>query len=184
VEAATEKFSTSDVRPVKVLFQDEGRFGRISDPGHCWAPKDIRPTVPAHIVREYTHAFSAVCPHSGESFSLILPYADTEAMQIFLKECSLYFKEYRIIMVMDRAAWHRSNDIGEYENIRVLHQPSYSPELNPVEHLWEYIRENYLKNCIWSTLDELELKLESILKNIMECAESIRTLVGFHWAII
>jgi transposase len=184
VAAAKEEFNKEDTRPVKVLFQDEGRFGRISDPAHCWAPEGIRPVVPAHIVREYTHAFSAVCPHDGESFSLILPYADTDAMKIFLKECSDHFKEYRIIMVMDKAAWHRSNEIGEYNNIRIMHQPSYSPELNPVEHLWEYIRENYLKNCIWSTLEELEQKLESILKNIMECAETIRDLVGFHWAIV
>ena len=182
--AAKEEFNEEDTRPVKVLFQDEGQFGRISDPAHCWAPEGIRPVVPVHIVREYTHAFSAVCPHDGESFSLILPYADTEAMKIFLKECSDHFKEYRIIMVMDKAAWHRSNEIGEYNNIRIMHQPPYSPELNPVEHLWEYIRENYLKNCMWSTLEELEQKLESILKNIMECAETIRDLVDFHWAIV
>lgn len=181
---AEEKFIKEDRRPVKLLFQDEGRFGRISDPAHCWAPKGIRPVVPAHIVREYTHVFSAVCPNDGESFSLILPYADTDAMNIFLKECSEYFKEYRIIMVMDKAAWHRSKDMGEHENIRILYQPSYSPELNPVEHLWEYIRENYLRNCIWSTLEALEKALETILKTIMESAEIIRSLVGFHWAIV
>lgn len=181
---ATESFAREDTRPVKLLFQDEARFGRIADPAHCWAPKGVRPLVPTHIVREYTHVFSAVCPHDGESFSLILPYANTEAMKIFLQECSEYFKAYRVIMFMDKAAWHRSKNIGEYENIRIVYQPSYSPELNPVEHLWEYIRENYLRNCIWTTLDTLESMLESILKTIMECAETIKTLVGFHWAII
>ena len=182
--ATAEDFDKEDVRPIKLLFQDEGRFGRISDPAHCWAPKGIRPVVPTHIVREYTHVFSAVCPHDGESFSLILPYANTDAMKIFLTECSEHFKEYRVIMVMDKAAWHRSKDIGEYENIRILYQPSYAPELNPVEHLWEYIRENHLRNCIWTTLDALEKVLETILKTIMESAETIRSLVGFNWAII
>jgi transposase len=87
-------------------------------------------------------------------------------------------------MVMDQAAWHRTSDIDGFENIRIIYQPPYSPELNPVEHLWEYIRENYLRNCIWSTMEALEQTLEDILKTIMECADMIRSIVGFHWAII
>ena len=86
--AAAKDFGEEDTRPIKLLFQDEGRFARISDPAHCWAPKGVRPIVPAHIVREYTHVFSAVCPHDGQSCSLILPYADTGAMKMFLTECS------------------------------------------------------------------------------------------------
>ena len=180
--AATAKdFGEEDARPIKLLFQDEGRFGRISDPAHCWAPKGIRPVVPTHIVREY---FSAVCPYDGQSCSLILPYADTDAMKLFLQECSERFKDYRVVMVMDQAVWHRTSDIDRFENIRIIYQPPYSPELNPVEHLWEYIRENYLRNCIWSTMEALEQTLEDILKTIMECADMIRSIVGFHWAII
>ena len=182
--ATAEDFDKEDVRPIKLLFQDEGRFGRISDPAHCWAPHGMRPTVPTHIVREYTHVFSAVCPHDGQSCSLILPYADTDAMKMFLTECSEHFKDYRVVMVMDQAAWHRISDIDTFENIRIIYQPSYSPELNPVEHLREYIRENYLRNCIWSTMEALEQALERILKTIAECADTIQSIVGFHWALI
>jgi hypothetical protein len=184
VASAAKDFGEEDNRPIKLLFQDEGRFGRISDPAHCWAPKGIRPIVPTHIVREYTHVFSAVCPHDGQSCSLILPYADTYAMKIFLQECSEYFKNYRVIMVMDQAAWHRTSDIGVFENIRIIYQPPYSPELNPVEHLWEYIRENHMRNCIWSSMSALEQALEFILKTIIENADTIQSIVGFHWAII
>lgn len=182
--SAAKDFDKEDTRPIKLLFKDEGRFGRISDPARCWAPKGIRPIVPAHIVREYTHFFSAVCPRDGQSCSLILPYADTDAMNIFLEECSEYFKNYRVIMVMDQAAWHRTSSIEEFENIRIIYQPLYSPELNPVEHLWEYIRENHMRNCIWSSMAALEQTLERILKIIMESTETIQSLVGFHWAIV
>lgn len=114
---AKQSFFQEDKRPLKLLFQDEARFGRISDPAHCWDPKRLRPVVPTQIIREYTYVFSAVCPHDGESLSLILPYANTEAMKIFLKGCSEHFKGYRLVMIIDKAAWHTSKHIGMYNNI-------------------------------------------------------------------
>ena len=183
--AATEKdFCPEDKRPVKLFFQDEARFGRISDSAYCWAPRGLRPVVSSQIVREFTHVFSAVSPNDGRSFSLILPYADTDAMNIFLQELSETFNEYRIILVMDKAAWHRSKDLHSIDNIRYIYQPPYSPELNPVEHLWEHIRENYFKNVHWLSMETLETALVAILKKITDCAEMIQQLVGFHWAII
>lgn len=61
------------------MFQDEARFGRISDPSSCWAPKGIRPEVAKQIIREYTYAYSAISPLDGSMDSLILPdmYAST-----------------------------------------------------------------------------------------------------------
>jgi transposase len=169
---------------VKTFFQDEARFGRMVDPVSCWAPQGIRPVVKAHLVREYTHVFSAVCPNDGQSFSLILPYADTPAMKLFLEEFSHQFQQYRLVIVMDRAAWHRSKGLGEFENIRIIFQPAHSPELNPVEHLWEHIREKYLRNDSWSCMEDLEQELEDILKELITSADTIQSLVGFQWAII
>lgn len=169
---------------MKTFFQDEGRFGRMADPVRCWAPVGVRPVVKTQMVREYTHIFSVVCPKDGQSFSLILPFADTPAMQLFLEELSQQFQQYRLVLVMDRAAWHRSKALGTFENIRIVFQPSYAPELNPVEHLWEHIREKHLRNHSWLALQQLEQKLEGILKDISQSAETIKKLIGFHWAII
>ncbi len=105
-------------------------------------------------------------------------------MKIFLHECSKQLKEYRVIMVMDGAAWHKESRLDEFENIRIIHLPPYSPELNPVEHLWEHIREKYLRNFFWSSMEELGKKLESILREISNTAKNIQSLVGFKWAII
>ena len=183
--ATTEKdFFPEDKRPVKIFFQDEARFGRISSPTYCWAPYGLRPIISAQIVRQYTHVFSAVSPNDGQSFSLILPYADTDAMDIFLQEFSEAFHEYRIILIMDQAAWHRSKNLSQVENIRYIYLPPYSPELNPVEHFWEYIRENYFKNAYWLSMETLENALTTVLKKIADRSEMIQSLVGFHWAII
>ena len=96
MDAAAESFDKEDTRPLRVYFQDEARFGRMQNPVSCWAPEGFRPHVKLQRVREYTHVYSAVCPIDGDSFSLILPYANTEMMTIFLREFSEYSQNYRI----------------------------------------------------------------------------------------
>ena len=60
--------------PVKIFFQDEARFGRISDQRRCWAPMGTRPAVGRQVIREFIYAIAAVCPQTGEISSLIMPW--------------------------------------------------------------------------------------------------------------
>ncbi|MCE7911196.1 MAG: hypothetical protein DCC43_03615 [Candidatus Brocadia sp.] len=106
-----------------MFFQDEARFGRMSNPARCWAPAGFRPIVPMQRVREYTYIYGAVCPADGDSFSLILPSANTEMMALYLREFSLFYKDYRIVMVMDGAPWHKAKDLEPFENIRIVFSP-------------------------------------------------------------
>jgi hypothetical protein len=71
-------------RKLRIFFQDEGRFGRISDPRQCWAPPKIRPIVKAQHIREYIYAFAAICPHDGEMSSLVTDHVDASTMSQFL----------------------------------------------------------------------------------------------------
>lgn len=181
MEAAAKKFGENDRRPLKLFFQDEGRFGRIDTLVGCWAPHGVRPCLDQQIIRQYTHVFSAVCPQDGESFSLILPYADTQAMTIFLDELSKEYSQYRVVIVMDQAAWHKSKSLGVFENISIVFQPPYSPELNPVEHLWKHIREKYFWNRSWKSLNDLEDALQKALREVSQAKETVRSLSSFHW---
>lgn len=183
MDTASKSFEKEDTRPLKIYFQDEARFGRMQNPVACWAPKGLRPQVKLQRVREYTHVYSAVCPNDGDSFSLILPYSNTDMMSIFLKEFSEYSKDYRIVMIMDGAAWHKSTEFRLFENIRIIYQPPYSPELNPVEHLWEHLREKYFRNGYWLSIDKLENDLMNALVEVSKSKETIKSLAGFHWAI-
>ncbi len=120
-------------KPLVVLFQDEARFGRVQDPKRCWCPKETRPKVKSQLVRQYTYAYGAVNPVDGTFISLGLPRADTLCMAMFLQEVARISPDSYVMIFLDQAAWHKAKGLVIPENIRLLHIPPYSPELNPVE---------------------------------------------------
>ena len=65
---------------VRLMFQDEAAFGRINKPKYCWCYKGLRPVVPSQHIREYRYAYGAVDPIDGDSFFLVLPYANADCM--------------------------------------------------------------------------------------------------------
>ena len=120
------------------MFQDEARFGRISDTRRCWCPKPVRPLCQkAMVTQEYTYAYAAVSVTDGVLDALILPHVNGACMQLFLDEVCARHPDERIVMVLDGAGWHQSASLRLAHNLRLLTLPPYSPELNPVEHLWD-----------------------------------------------
>jgi putative transposase len=170
-------------KPLRVMFQDEGRFGRISDARHCWAPAGVRPEVPLQIVREYTYAFVALSPHDGIMDSLVLPEVNTKMMSLFLSEVASRHQDECILMFMDQAGWHRAGDLKIPENMRIQWLPCYCPQCNPVEHIWDEIREKWFPNLVFQSLDGVEDKLVEALASLENNAGKVHSLTGFDWII-
>jgi transposase len=185
VEAAIATRETGDKRPVLIMAQDEGCFGRISRAKRCWAPPRVRPHAPAQIIREYIYAYTAVAPTLGQMVSLILPEASTAMMNLFWEEVRQSFSNSFIIMQVDQAGWHCAKDLVIPENIRLIPQPAYSPELNPVEHIWDELREKYFYNRVFSSLELIIDTLCQGLNALAANAERLHSLTGFpHLNII
>ncbi len=184
VEKAAETSGTDDKRPLRVFFEDEGISGRMGNPVKCRVPPGVRPLIPQQRVREYICAYTAVSPDDGENFSLILPRSNKEMMNIFPEEFSEQYKDYRVIIATDGAPRHPSETDNKFDNIRVIRQPPYSPEVNPAEHVWEYIRENNFHNRQFRTLNDSEDSLVNVLYEPGENKNIVKSLTGFHWAII
>ncbi len=140
---------------VRLMFEDEAGFGRINKPKYCWCRKGIRPNVPCHHIREYRYAYGAVEPLTGESFFLVLPYSNTVCMNLFLGELSKKYPSDHIVLVCDGAAWHRSGTLVVPENISLIYLPPATPEMNPIEQIWTWIRRHGFKNEIFQTLDKV-----------------------------
>lgn len=117
------------------MFEDEAGFGRINKPKSCWCFKGLRPTVPCHHIREYRYAYGAVAPLNGEAFFLIMPYCNTNCMDVFLRELSKEFPNDCIILVCDGAAWRKAKALAIPENIRLIFLPPATPEMNPIEQI-------------------------------------------------
>ena len=165
------------------MFQDEARFGRINDVRHAWAPKPIRPVCTAMLTHEYTYAYAAVDVDTGEFDSLILPSVNGECMQVFLDEISTRHPFDHIVMILDGAGWHSSQALKVPNNIKLLRLPPYAPELNPVEHLWDELREKYFHNLAFDSLDALEDRLETGLKAMETDHETVQSIVRWPWII-
>jgi len=179
VEAAVATRDPTDQRPILKMAQDEGRFGRISVPRRAWAPPGIRPRSPRQVVREYTYVYAAVAPAEGKMTSLILPMADTAMMNLFLEHVATTFADYFIVMQVDQAGWHQANDLQVPENIRLIPQPAYSPQLNPTEHIWEDLREKQFPNVACSSLDEVIDRLCEGLIQLESEPQRLRSMTYF-----
>ena len=161
---------------VQLMFQDEAGFGRINKPKYCWCEKGIRPSVPCHHIREYRYVYGAVEPLTGESCFVVMPYCNTESMNVFLKELSNTFPRDKIILVCDGAAWHKSGSLRIPENIELVFIPPYTPEMDPIEQIWKEIRKRGFKNEVFKSLQKVVDRLCDTICSLSN--ETIKSITG------
>lgn len=165
------------------MFQDEARFGRISDTRRCWCPKPERPVCKSMVSHEYTYAYAAVSVSDGQLDTLILPHVNGTCMRLFLDEVSRRHPDERIVMVLDGAGWHQADTLKHVENVRLVSLPAYSPELNPVENLWDEVREKNFHNRVFDSQNALEDHLESALRNLEHDPQRVHSIVSWPWIL-
>lgn len=166
---------------VRLMFQDEADFGRINKPKYCWCYKGLRPTVPCHHIREYRYAYGAVEPLTGESCFLVLPYSNTDCMNIFLQELAAQYPDDRIILVGDRASWHRARALVVPENIQIFLLPPATPEMNPIEQIWKEIRKRGFRNEIFLSMDKVIDRLCDTICNLP--SEVMKSITARNWIL-
>ena len=167
--------------PLRIMFEDEAGFGRINKPRYCWCRKGVRPSVPCHHIREYRYAYGAVEPLTGDSFFLVLPYCNTEWMNVFLRELSKAYPDDYILLVADGAIWHKAKTLEIPDNIEIIHLPPYTPEMNPIEQIWTWLRLHGFRNEIFQTLDKVVDRLCDTICSLS--ADTIQSITLRDWIL-
>ena len=170
-----------DQLPLRLMFQDEARFGRMSDPRACWAPAPHRPVVKLALIREFRYEYAAVSPWDGCLDYMTAEKMNTENMSSFLDQVSKAHKQEFIIMVVDGASSHKSKDLKIPKNVSFIRLPPYSPELNPTEQIWNMLRRNYFANRVFDDLDAATKQAEFGLTKMATNKSAIRRLTNWEW---
>jgi transposase len=138
--------------PIEIWFQDEARVGQKNKITRRWAKRGSRPSAPRDQRTRSAYIFGAICPARGVGAALVLPKCNTAAMTLHLSEISATVApRAHAIVIVDQAGWHFSNALQVPANITPMPLPPKSPELNPVENIWQFMRENWLSNRIFNS---------------------------------
>jgi DDE superfamily endonuclease len=130
---------------VELRFMDEARVGQKGGVTHAWYPKGARPRGLRQQGFASTCLFGAVRPERGGGVALVPPEVSTAAMDLSLAELARAVPAgTHAALALDGAGWHVSDDLTVPADLTLIHPPPYSPELDPVERVWGYLRDRWL----------------------------------------
>jgi transposase len=132
---------------------------------------------------QWAYLFGAVCPQRAAGAALVMPYANTEAMNKHLEEIAKAVSpDAHAVLVLDGAGWHGSGELVIPENITLLTLPPYSPELNPVETVWDHLRQNKLANRIYETYEDIVEACCAAWNDFITMPDRVASITKRSWA--
>ena len=141
---------------IDIWFEDEARIGQKNKITRRWAKRGTRPSAPKDQRTCSAYIFGAICPARGVGAGLIMPRCNTDAMNLHLKEISTAVASgAHAVLLVDRAGWHLAKDMKTPDNITLLPLPSKSPELNPVENIWQFMRDSWPSNRVFNSYADI-----------------------------
>jgi transposase len=167
---------------VDVWFQDEARFGQQNQTTRLWAPKGTRPRAIKQQQFEYGYLFGAVCPSTGQTEALIAPYVNKEVMTAHLELISKATPAGRYaVIVVDGASWHTIDTAQPFNNVTLLKLPPYSPELNPMEQVWQWLRQRCLSNRVFNGYEEIVEQVSIAWNTFISDLKRVKNMCWREW---
>ena len=155
-----------------MYFGDESRFGLFTRNGKSITIKGVKPVCPFVQDFKNTYLFGAFSPITGSS--LLMPYCNTECFEVFLNELSKQQPEEYKILFLDNGAFHKAKRLVIPNNIALCFLPPYSPELNPAEKIWAFLKRK-ITNKAFNKLEDLQKFMDSIIQKYLD-ADTIKSI--------
>jgi hypothetical protein len=166
--------------PVKVFAQDESRFGLMTIIRRIITRRGVKPIVPFQQKYKTLYLYGVVEPQTGDQFFFTFSHLDSTCFQVFLDLVAERFDDTFNIVLLDRGTFHRAQDLVIPQNLYLIFQPAATPEVNPIERVWQYIKDRIaLKNFV--SLDDLFNAVRTILHDLTQ--ETLLSLTGFDYFI-
>ena len=173
-------------KPIEIWFQDEARVGQKGTLEYVWAPVGSRPAAVRDNRHDSAYLFGAVCPARAVGAAIIMPAANSEAMNEHLAETGTQVSAgAHAVLVCDSAGWHQPGGrLCVPDNITLLPLPPYSPELNPMENIWDYLRGNKLSMRVWDSYQAIVAACRDAWHFLVGDPDRIRSIAHRHWACV
>lgn len=161
-------------RRIELWWQDEARIGQKNKLTRRWARRGTRPRAPHDQRTAWAYLFGAICPAEGKGAGLVMPFCGTQAMQAHLAEISaMVAPDAHAVLLLDQAGWRLAGARVVPRNITLLSLPPRSPELNPVENVWQFLRDNCLSNRVFNGCEDI----------VAHCCDAWNDLIDQPWRI-
>ena len=171
--------------PIEVWFQDEMRDPQKNSLVYQWAKTGSRPRQPKDQRYENAYVFGAVCPCRDTGVALILPQADTEAMQMHLDAIGRAIAPgAHALLILDKAGWHTTGKLKPPGNVTLVPLPPACPELNSAENIWQYLRQTYLANRVFANYDAILDACQDAWRKLLAETGRITSIAQREWATV
>lgn len=167
---------------IDVWFQDEARFGQQNNTTRLWAPKGSRPRAVRQQQFEYAYLFGAVCPSTGQTEALIAPCVNKDVMTQHLQQISQATPDGRhAVVVIDGAGWHTMDTAAPFNNLTLIKLPPYSPELNPIEQVWQWLRQRHLSNRTFKGYEDIVDACSNAWNTFRQNIDTVKSICSRDW---
>lgn len=167
---------------IDIWTQDESRVGQQGSLARIWSPRGTRPRKVRQQQFIFAYIYGASCALTGDSFGLIFPETNTKSMQIYLDGLSVHIDSGRHgAIIVDNAGWHTSKELRVPDNITLIPLPPYSPELNPMEQVWQWLKQNHLSNICFNNYDDIVDKLSVAWNAFSNNIKLVKSICCRQW---
>ncbi|WP_259248819.1 IS630 family transposase [Salinibacter ruber] len=175
-----DSVKTETSRPVRLFCQDECRFGLMPVKRHRITLPGVKPIQEAKPGYEYFYLYGAVEPETGQRFFTEHDRLNSDCFQVFLDRFAEAFPRSHNVLILDNGAFHKAKKLSVPRNVRLIFLPAYSPELNPVERLWQDLKDQVAFD-LYKSLAALRQEVRSAVATYT--GEAVASLTGYDYLV-